>query len=561
MSALLQQPQKLQQIDIIKIYEKKRCLVVDDLTEVRALYKRMLRSFGVRELDTAATSDQTMGLCHNHNYGIIICDYNLDDSRDGQQILEELRHMEMLKYTTLFIIITAETSREMVLGAIENQPDDYITKPISQKLMRTRLDRALLKHEDLFSIKLSMDSKNYSKAIKLCDEKIKSKNRYAIDCIRYKAQIYMMMGKPEEAQKIYESMLRQRHYAWAKIGLAKALMAAGKYENIEPLLKETLKEDHRYIEAHDLLADFYEKTNEPEKAQLAVEKATELSPKSIIRHRRLAQLAEENGDDVACLKAYEESIRWNYNSCHATPEDYLSLARKTVDVAKTASPREAVDKTKKALGLLERMQRRFPERKNKVKSTFIESQLYACQGKENLAKSLLKKAERVYGILDPKDTDARLDYSCAHIMSGDKQKAYKELHLLSKEKKDSVSVLRRIDRISEEPISFEGKSCAAELSKAGINAYQKREYDKSIKIFGDALKMFPNHVGVNLNLVQVIIAKAEIDGKQNEHYLRSKECFSKVGALASDHKQYTRHQFLFKQFNEVYKDYQSMQSQ
>jgi CheY-like chemotaxis protein len=212
MSALVQQPQKMQQIDIIKIYEKKRCLVVDDLTEVRALYKRMLRSFGVRDLDTAATADQTMELCRNHNYGMIICDYNLDDSQDGQQILEELRHMEMLKYTTLFIIITAETSREMVLGAIENQPDDYITKPISQKLMRTRLDRALLKHEDLFAIKLCMDSKNFSKAIKLCDEKVKSKHRYAIDCIRYKAQIYMMMDKPEEAQKIYQSMLRKRDY-------------------------------------------------------------------------------------------------------------------------------------------------------------------------------------------------------------------------------------------------------------------------------------------------------------------------------------------------------------
>jgi tetratricopeptide (TPR) repeat protein len=292
---------------------------------------------------------------------------------------------------------------------------------------------------------------------------------------------------------------------------------------------------------------------------MATEKATELSPKSIIRHRRLAQLAEKNGDDVTCLKAYEESIRWNYNSCHATPEDYLSLARKTVDVAKTVSTREAVDKTKKALGLLERMQRRFPQRKNKVKSGFIESQLYACQGKDNYAKSLLEQAESEYDILDPKDVDARLDYSCAHIMSGDKQKAYKELHLLSKEQKNSAGVLKRIDRISEEPISFAGKSCAAELSKSGINAYQERDYDRSIKIFGDALKMFPNHVGVNLNLVQVIVAKTEVDGKSNDSYLRCKECFSKVGKLEQEHKQYTRYQFLFNQFRQAYKDYESMQ--
>jgi CheY-like chemotaxis protein len=556
MNALVKSPNEMQQIDIIKIYEKKRCLVVDDITEVRASYKRMLRSFGVKNLDTAATGDQTMELCQNHNYGMIICDYNLDDSRDGQQILEELRHMQMLKYTTLFIIITAETSREMVLGAIENQPDDYITKPISQKLMRTRLDRALLKHEELYDIKSAMDNKNYANALKICDKKIKAKHRHVWEIIRYKAQVYCMMGKPEEAQKIFASVLKQKDFIWAKIGLARTLIKTESLDNIELLLQGVLDKDHRYIEAHDILSEYYEKTKQYKKAQKSTEKATELSPKSITRHRRLAGLAEINDDDSVCLKAYEESIRWNYNSCHASPDDYLGLARKTVDVAKIVSPREASDRTKKALGLLERMQRRFPQRKNTVKSKFIESQLYACQGKERYSQSILESAEEDYGILEPKDVDARLDFSRAHIMSGDKQKAYKELHLLSKEYKNSPSVLKSIDKISEEPITVAGKACAADLSKEGITAYQQKDYDKSIAIFSDALKMFPNHVGVNLNLVQVTLAKNEISGKNTEHYNTCKKCFKKVGVLTVEHKQYTRYEFLLDQFTKEYQDYQ-----
>lgn len=556
MNALVKKPSEMQQIDIIKIYEKKRCLVVDDLTEVRASYKRMLRSFGVKNLDTAATGDQTIELCQNHSYGMIICDYNLEDSRDGQQILEELRYMQILKYTTLFIIITAETSREMVLGAIENQPDDYITKPISQKLMRTRLDRALLKHEELYNIKLAMDNKNYASALKLCDEKVQLKHRYLWDCIRYKAQIYWMMGKPEEAQKIYESVLKQKDFSWAKIGLARALIKTDNLDDIEDLLKEILDKDHRYIEAHDLLSEYYEKTQQHDKAQKATEKATELSPKSIIRHRRLAELAEVNDDDNVCLKAYEESIRWNYNSCHASPEDYLGLARKTVDVAKSSSTRESMERSKKALGLLERMQRRFPQRKNTVKAKFIESQLYACQGKDKYAQSILESTEGDYGILEPKDVDARLDFSRAHIMSGDKQVAYKELHLLSKEYKDSPSVLKSIDRISEEPISVAGKACAADLSKSGITAYQQKDYDKAISIFSESLKMFPNHVGVNLNLIQVILAKNEISGKTTQYYNRCKRCFKKIGVLTVEHKQYTRYEFLLDQFTKEYKGYE-----
>ncbi len=555
MNALVKNPRGMQQIDIIKIYEKKRCLVVDDLTEVRASYKRMLRSFGVKNLDTAATADQTMDLCQNHDYGMIICDYNLDDSRDGQQILEELRHINMLKYTTLFIIITAETSREMVLGAIENQPDDYITKPISQKLMRTRLDRALLKHEELYSIKYSMDAKNYVKALKLCDNKIQAKHKYAVDCLRYKAQVYWLMGKPEEAQKIYEAVLKQKDYVWAKLGLARALMATGDLLPIKSLLDEILAKDHRYIEAHDLLSEYYEKTNQFDKAQAATEKATELSPKSITRHRRLAKLAEVNDDSPACLKAYEESIRWNYNSCHASPEDYLGLARKTVDVAKaTSNSRDAADKTKKALGLLDRMTKRFPQSAPKVKSKFVESQLYACQGKEAYAKSILESALKDYDVLHPKDIDAHLDCARAQIMTGDKQAAYQALHVLSREHKGSPEVLKQIDKISEEPISVAGKMCAASLSKEGISAYQQKDYKKSVKIFTDALKMFPNHVGVNLNLVQVVLAKNETEDKTYEDYKRCKMCFKKIGDLPVDHKQYSRHQFLLDQFMDEYKE-------
>lgn len=545
----------LQQIDIIKIYEKKRCLIVDDLTEVRAAYKRMLRSFGAKEIDTAATGDQAMEMVEVRQYGIIICDYNLDESKDGQQVLEELRHMNLLKYTTLFIIITAETSREMVLGAIENQPDDYITKPISQKMMRMRLDRALLKHEELYQIKLAMDSKSFGRAIRLCDEKIREGSRYRWDCVRYKAQIYWLMGDADAARKIYEETLDEKDFTWAKLGLAKTLIKSEQFDNIEAILKGIIRDDHRYIEAHDILSEFYERTQQYKKAQAATQMATQLSPKSILRHRRLAELAEENQDDETCLKAYEEAIRWNYNSCHADAEDYLSMARKTVSVTKGRKDRTSIEKTKKALNLLERMTRRFPERKNKVKSGLIESQLYANQGRDQMAKSALENAEKQYDILEPKEMDARLDYAQSHLTLGDKRKAYKELHLVTRECNNDKKILARVDKISEEPITVAGKQCAAELSRSGIEAYQKKDYDAALTIFTDALKMFPNHIGVNLNMVQVALAKTDIEGQTNMLYDICKDALFRVGSIGKDHKQYERYAFLLGQYNSHYADY------
>jgi hypothetical protein len=68
--------------------------------------------------------------------------------------------------------------------------------------------------------------------------------------------------------------------------------------------------------------------------------------------------------------------------------------------------------------------------------------------------------------------------------------------------------------------------------------------------------MFPNHVGVNLNLVKVTLAKNEISGKNTEHYNMCKQCFKKVGVLTVEHKQYTRYEFLLDQFTKEYQDYQ-----
>ena len=545
----------IQQIDIIKIYETKRCLVVDDLTEVRASYKRMLRSFGSQDIHTAANGDQAMELVKNHRYDIILSDYNLDESKDGQQVLEELRYMNLLKYTTLYIIITGETSREMVLGAIENQPDDYITKPISQKMMRTRLDRALIKHEQFYSIKEAMDNRNYVKAVKLCDEGIIEHKRFYWDYVRYKGQVLILMNDIEAAKDLYLNALQEKEFIWAKIGLARTLLALDEPEEVEELLKSILAIDQRYIEALDIMAENFLRQKDYEKAQDAIERATMLSPKSIIRHRQLAEIAEKNNDDEVCLKAYEEAIRWNYNSCHAEAEDYLSMARKTVEMTTGRSSKEAMARNKKAISLLDRMARRFPDKTNKLRSAFIESQLQANQGKKTLALNIFNDAEKKLEEMEFKDVDARLDHAQCNLLFGDKNKAYTDLYAIAKENKDNEKVLARIDRISDVPITVASKKCAAELSQKGIQAYQQKNYDTSMNIFKDALTMFPNHIGVNLNMLQVVLAKSDTQKCSEDLYQWCEKCLSKVKGIGRDHNQYERYQFLEKQFHKVYQEF------
>ena len=67
----------LRQIDIIKIYNKKKCLIIDDFPEIRGNLKRTLRTFGAEAVDTAADGEEAIRLCGQNKYDIVICDYNL----------------------------------------------------------------------------------------------------------------------------------------------------------------------------------------------------------------------------------------------------------------------------------------------------------------------------------------------------------------------------------------------------------------------------------------------------------------------------------------------------
>jgi len=150
-------PGELRQIDIIKIYSTKRCLVIDDFPEIRGSLTRTLRTFGAKSVDTAADGEEAIRQCTGHKFDIVLCDYNLGAGKDGQQILEEVRFLRVLLMTSLFVMITGESSREMVLGALECQPDDYITKPYTQASLKLRLNKAIIRHEALIHIKTDLN--------------------------------------------------------------------------------------------------------------------------------------------------------------------------------------------------------------------------------------------------------------------------------------------------------------------------------------------------------------------------------------------------------------------
>jgi len=547
--------ENLKQIDIVKIYNGKRCLIVDDFPEIRGSLMRTLKTFGAESVDTAANGEEAVKACTNKKYDIVLCDYNLGAGKDGQQILEEVRFLRVLLMTSLFMMITGESSREMVLGALECQPDDYITKPYTQASIKLRLDRAIIRHEALLPIKKCISSGDYRKALELCNEMISSGSRYAGDCLKMKGQLHFLLKQMKEAQQVYDSVLGKKPLVWAKLGMSKTLMAMGKNDSAEEMLKSVLEEDDRYIEAHDMLAELHESRNHMELAQNATEAATRISPKSVLRHRKLAKYAELNDDDSTSLKSHQQAIKWGTNSCHESPQDYFNYARKVSEVVQGEDSTEAKTLVKQANTFLERARKRYSDSNDVcAQAQMVETQLLMNSGEEEKAKKSAQKAKQMFSNLAAPDVETNLEMArTLHTMDDDTGARELLTRLAVRHEKDS-EVMQIIDSISDEPISEAGKKVATKLTKQGIQAYDQKVYDDAIMVFRQALLSYPKHIGLNLNLIQAVIADTEQFGFKESHERLVKRCLRCMGKVGAEHKQHKRLAFLKKQLKKFYPD-------
>lgn len=544
----------MRQIDLVKLYSQKRCLIIDDMPDIRVALTTMLRIFGVQQIDTAANGEQAIEICQSTHYDMVLCDYNLGPGRDGQQVLEELRYRNRLNNTSMFVMVTAESSREMVLGALEYQPDDYVTKPITSALLRTRLDRVLLRNRELFSIKQAMDEKNYAKVIFHCDERLKNNTDYRSACLQIQAEMNLRLFNFKKAEDIYKGVLAERPVIWAKLGLGKTQVAKKEYEAAERNLKDVIEVNNRYVEAHDLLADTYLARGDHLKAQAAMQQAADVSPKSVMRQRRLAALAKLNEDTEAVLKASRQAIRVARNSCYEATEDYFSLARELTELSAGAPTIAAENYIKETFEVLGRAEKRAGFDVNAdLQTNAIKSRAMAVQKNIPEASRYLEKAKKLAEtnkeIIKP---EASIDLAESLLANGDKAAAEEVLQSLIETHPNNSQIHARVDALSDTPRSKEGRNRAAEMTKAGISSYEQKKYAEAIGIFKNAVSIFPSHLGLNLNLVQAIVAEAKENGHQQQFEGMCRRALQRVSNIDPKDPQYPRYSYLVSQIDEMF---------
>ena len=372
-----------------------RVLIADRHFTVRTWMREQMSVIGATSISMAANASELMRMARTLPYDIVICDHHLDEKRDGQQLLEELRFQHILPLRSVFIIATAERKYNHVVAAAEFAPDDYLVKPYTPEQLSVRLDRSLRKKKALRHVFDHFEKADHEAAIAACDQVVGQAPRYVLDALRIKAESLVTLGRVEEAAKIYESIISTRAVPWARMGYAMTLQRQNRLDDALGEAQRLNEEHPEFISVYDMLAHMHEEARDYGKAIECLERASSITSSSNTeRLRRIADIAEAAGDHPKVISALKRVVERTRKSSMLKVDDYLTLTRSLIDA-------ERLDE---AFKVAEEMR---VEAKN-IKSGEIGTEVAAAmvhRGKGQMAEAK-NCLERVLGLFDNAPSEA-----------------------------------------------------------------------------------------------------------------------------------------------------------
>jgi len=140
-------------------------LVVDANPTSRSVLLQNLRSFGFQSVKQASRIIDARDMLEHRRYDVVICDYHFDNGDEsGQDLLEELRREQMLPYSTVFVMVTAEATYAKVAEAAESALDSYLVKPFSASTLFERVKEARQRKRVLKDIFEAMEARDFELA-------------------------------------------------------------------------------------------------------------------------------------------------------------------------------------------------------------------------------------------------------------------------------------------------------------------------------------------------------------------------------------------------------------
>ncbi len=522
-----------------------RFLVADDFGNFRSTVNAMLVKMGILNIELVPSGEALIAACEKRSFDVILSDYDLGAGRNGQRVLEELRHRNLISRRTLFVLVSGNAAKDVVLASYDWEPDDYLAKPITGRLLEQRLLRLVALREALMPVYQALEKPDRVMAVALLTDLSIANNRHSLAAQKILGDLFLEQGDLDKAERLYGMALQVRPLDWARLGLAKIKQLRGEMEVAAQWMDQILTDNPLYLPAYDALANNLQERGQPKSEQATVARALEVSPMSILRQKRLAAVAEANGDIPTALKAWRHALKLGEYSCHAKAGDALQFARLAVYALETGKVVESQvsDEVIKALALAGDRFDLGPVQE--LQTAFLRGRLSALDGKLDAAQAQIDKAEARVLNDGIRDVDVDIERVRARQALGKGESADRLLQELLKNYAYDQEALEKLDHLLPEPVSESNREWVAAVNREGIDLYNQAQYDAALDCFERARKLFPVHVGIQLNMVQALIGKKRLSGLPPEEEKQLRDALKLIGSLVeSDHSQYARYKRL-----------------
>ncbi|MBT9506181.1 tetratricopeptide repeat protein [Rhodoferax sp.] len=487
-------------------------LIIDDFQGMRTMLRDIVKAMGVTKIDTANSGKEAISQLRTNKYDIVICDYNLGPGQNGQQVLEESKLLKYIGVSTIWVMVTAEKTVDMVMGAAEVKPDDYLLKPINQSLLESRLEKQIVRKQSLRGIETAINAQDYLAALAECDQQLKAQALNPQEILRIKSDLLMTLGEHDAAKTLFESVLASRSVPWAKTGLGKIHFQTGDYDSAKEIFRQVLEENRMYMEASDWLAKTLNSLGEGDKAQQVLMDAVKLSPNSSVRQRSLGEIAYKNGSLDVAKAAFEKTIKISEFSPHKNPAAYAGLA-------KVFSAQDSPDE---ALKVLQRSKKEFkgnPEAS--IQTAAAESAVYKKMGQMEKAETAMADAEALMSTMSSQiSNEASMAMAASLFELGHKEKAFGLLRDIVKNNHESAEILRQVEAVFEgaqlggegQAVLNESRQEVININNQGVMLAKKGEFQEGVALLRGAVKDLPNSEVIIMNLCGLLIGLMSKEG-------------------------------------------------
>lgn len=501
-------------------YHRISILVADDFSSFRNTIFTMLERLGVQSIAMASSAQSIVKACSREHFDIILCDYNLGAGKTGQHVLEELRFKNIIPKKTVFILVSAEAARTIVMSAYDCEPDDYLMKPVTAAMLQQRVDKMLLQRIVFNPVTSAEQLGEVDNAISLLQQLAKAEDRYAPYAQKWLGDMLIEQGRVEEAEQLYANALKARAQEWAKLGLAKCYFEQQQYVDAQEILTPIVVDNPLLLPAYDLLADTYAMQGQPKEQQKILQSAVNISPMSILRQKKLGAVAYQNNDLIAALEAKRKVVKLGALSCYGSKEDLFDFVRTAAQAIEKSDDvsRALVEEIKAMLEKLAKENRHdtaVVTRCNLLLSRVTVIHEGEVPTSESGAGLTVEKSLQKFNKNDD-DIYFHLDYLRTLQALKNAKEFDKHLQfLLDKFSKNETS-LQLLDEFLEEPVSIANRDWVAQVNKQGIELYTNQKFDEAIRCFEEAQALFPKHIGIALNIVQAMAGKIQNNPNNSE---------------------------------------------